>query len=60
VKSPDHGYECSLCAAVLAIPPNKEPIIMFIGRHTRGKVRAITVDGLEIHRCEVRISARDS
>ena len=54
MKSPNDEYECLLCGAVLTIPPDKEPIIMFIGRRVSGMVRAITVDGREIHRCEVR------
>ena len=59
MKSPNAGYECSLCGALFTVPPNKEPIVMFIGSRIRDKVRTVTVDGREIHRCRVRFTNRD-
>ncbi len=49
--------ECRLCAAPLTLPPNSgEPVILWVENR---KVRAIRVNGREIHRCRTQ-SARDT
>jgi len=50
----DGRYECAQCGAVLAIAPEAEPMVVFHAASGQSTVRVITVDGHEIHRCDVR------
>jgi len=44
---------CVLCGAELDVPDGKQPKVMLIGRSGKRNVRALVIDGMEIHRCEV-------
>ena len=50
----DGRYECAYCGAVLDLPSDAEPMVVFHASSGRPNVRVISLDGNEIHRCEVR------
>ena len=58
------GYERALCAMKLDVEPAEVPRVMFHAAGGKPNVRVITVNGREVHRCEVRsgmpASASDS
>jgi hypothetical protein len=49
----DGRYECAHCGAVLNLPMLAEPQIVFRAASGKANVRALYVDGQEIHSCEV-------
>lgn len=46
-------YVCELCEAVLDIPPDAKPKLMFVQEADGPRIRLLVIDGQEIHRCEV-------
>jgi hypothetical protein len=50
----DGRYECAHCGALLELDADAEPTIVFHAASGRPNMRVITVDGHEIHRCEVK------
>jgi hypothetical protein len=49
----DGRYECALCGEVLDIPFGAEPTVVLHAASGRPNVRVISVDGVEVHRCNV-------
>ena len=49
----DGRYECAHCGAVLDIDADAEPMVVVHAASGRPNMRVITVDGDEVHRCEV-------
>jgi hypothetical protein len=45
--------QCAYCRTELDVPEGKQPQQMIVGTSGRKNVRALLVDGREIHRCEV-------
>ena len=50
----DGRYECAHCGTVLEMAPEAEPRVVFHAASGQPNMRVITVEGREIHRCEVR------
>jgi hypothetical protein len=48
--------KCVLCDATLDVPDGAEPKSHIEGRSGEPNVRVLTVEGREIHRCEVHSS----
>jgi len=46
--------ECAHCGAHLDIEPDQIGIVVFCAASGKPNVRAVLVDGREIHRCEAR------
>jgi hypothetical protein len=57
VRLHDGRYECAHCGEYLDIPLTKKPVITMTARSGEPNVRVLSLDGREIHRCE--IGARD-
>jgi hypothetical protein len=49
----DGQYECTLCGQVLDIPPTKDPDKTIVAHGGEPNRRTLTLDGTEIHRCDV-------
>ena len=49
----DGRYECALCGAVLTIPLTAKPRVVLEARSGKRNVRILSMDGRELHRCEV-------
>jgi hypothetical protein len=48
----DGKYECANCGEVLKVPRGVEPTVVFRGGSGKPSVRALLVNGREIHQCE--------
>lgn len=46
-------YECAYCGAQLDIPLIAEPRVMISAASGKPNVRTLTLDGNEIHSCEI-------
>jgi len=53
----DGRYECTLCGAVLDIPEDKVPLVLIAAASGEPNMRAIIVEGEEIHRCPIHPDA---
>lgn len=53
MRQKDGRYACSYCAEVLEIEHDVVPTVLFHATSGQPEVHIITVDGLEVHRCEV-------
>jgi hypothetical protein len=49
----DGRYECAHCGAAIEIDPDAQPIVVMHAASGQPNVRVITVEGHEVHRCEV-------
>ena len=49
----DGRYECAHCGAVLELEREAEPMVVFHAGSGQPNMRVISVDGHEVHRCEV-------
>jgi hypothetical protein len=49
----DGRYECAQCGTVLEIAREVEPKVVFHAASGQPNIRVITIEGQEIHRCEV-------
>ena len=49
----DGRYVCALCGAEIDAPIDAEPQRKFIDSSGGARIRALMIDGKEIHRCEV-------
>jgi hypothetical protein len=54
----DGRYECTLCGAVLDIPEDKVPLVVITAASGEPNMRAIMVEGTEIHRCPIDPDAK--
>ena len=54
----DGRYECVLCGVVLDVPVTASPTAVLEARGGRRNVRVLTIDGSELHRCEVDAGKR--
>ena len=43
--------ECVICGAHLDVPDGKQPDVMIVGASGKPNMRAVLVDGEEMHRC---------
>ncbi len=50
----DGKYVCAQCGALLDIPPVPDPQVTVHAASGKPNVRVLTLDGREIHRCELR------
>lgn len=46
-------WACAVCGAELDVPDGKRPTVVLIGSSGKRNVRALVIEGEEIHRCEV-------
>jgi hypothetical protein len=46
-------WTCKQCGVVLDVPDGRRPDVMIAGESGRPNVRILSVDGREIHRCEI-------
>ncbi len=53
MRQKDGRYACSYCAQVLEIEHDVVPTVLFHTTSGQPDVHIVTVDGLEVHRCEV-------
>jgi len=53
MRQRDGRYECAYCAQVVEIDHDVVPTMLFHAEDGRPEVHIITVNGLEVHRCEV-------
>jgi hypothetical protein len=53
--SPRSGENrCTLCGEEFALPENGKPRTMIAGASGKPNLHIISVDGVEVHRCEVQ------
>ncbi len=53
MKLDDGRYECALCGAVLDVPLVGEPQVVIHAASGQRSMRVLSVNGVEVHRCEV-------
>jgi hypothetical protein len=53
VRQTNSGYECAQCGAPIAIPKDALPRTSFSHGSGKPRVRILSVDGNEVHRCVV-------
>jgi hypothetical protein len=46
-------YECSLCGALLDVTKDQTPLVTIAAAGGKPNMRTISVDGREIHRCQI-------
>jgi len=49
----DGIYQCSLCGAMVDVRSNVRPQVTIVAAGGKPNVRILTLDGHEIHRCEM-------
>ena len=49
----DGTYQCSMCGTTLDVVPNVLPQVTIIAAGGKPNIRILTVDGREVHRCDV-------
>jgi hypothetical protein len=55
---PDGRYECAYCGAELDIAPDDDlPDVVVEDATGRSKMRILSLNGREVHRCNIRDSA---
>jgi hypothetical protein len=46
-------YECAQCRIALEVPPYATPVVTIIAASGKPNMRAVSIDGVEIHRCVI-------
>jgi hypothetical protein len=47
----DGKFRCVLCGALVDVPDGKRPLVLIKARSGEPNMRAITLDGVELHAC---------
>jgi hypothetical protein len=53
VRLDEGRWICKQCGAVLNVPAGRDPKVTIKGASGRPNVRILSIDGEEIHRCEI-------